>query len=209
MRLRKPAKPPRNLAAVEVPRGRSRLKGKVESEEPAEPRTRRRGGRRKAEDAAPASETPPSPADGPESKDDDKTRFMGSAEHRTTGDEPEIEPGREGSGDSFFDPFAPNDRFSEGGAAAPSDREPASNFDTFADDEDEIAAPSAESSDDIPMAETVEYSDDADVDDADDDDDDDLDLEMDEDYPSGSGRRRGRGDARSRRSRPRTSAARR
>jgi ribonuclease E len=96
-----------------APRGRGRAK-KAEGEEPAagaEPKSRRRGGRRKSGDAeeAPAGEKP---AEG--GPDDEKPpRVMPSAERRTTEEnEPDTAPGGEG-GDVFFDPFAPNDRFTE------------------------------------------------------------------------------------------------
>ena len=96
-------------------RGRSRKKPETDGEAPSEPaaeevaesRPRRRGKKKPEGEEAPASESAPeAPAADAPPTDDDKSRFMNSAERRTTGDEPEIDGGIN------FDPFAPNDRFS-------------------------------------------------------------------------------------------------
>src|SRR5262249_29871963 len=87
-------------------RGRARSKKPAESEESTEEKPKRRRSTRKKEGDEPGN-------------DDDKPRFMPSAERRTTGDEPEVE-GVEGGG-FVFDPFAPNDRFNED---VPPQREP-------------------------------------------------------------------------------------
>src|SRR5262249_3941739 len=90
-------------------RGRGR-RGKVDGEEGSEPRGRRRGGKKKT-DAT--EETAPSNAPAEKGEpNDDKPPFMNSAERRTTENEPEIEPGGAG-GEHFYDPFAPNDRFTD------------------------------------------------------------------------------------------------
>jgi ribonuclease E len=92
-------------------RGRGR-KGKAD-EEGGGPRGRRRGGRKKTEASEESATSEAAPDAAPEKTEgDDKPRFMNSAERRTTEDEPEIEAGGAGGG-QFYDPFAPNDRFTD------------------------------------------------------------------------------------------------
>jgi len=167
-------------------RGRSR-KPKSGGDEASEGRPRRRGGKRKSEaaDEAPAPEETPTP----EGNDDDKPRFMPSAERRTSGKEPEIEPGGEG-GELFFDPFAPNDRFQD---APKREREPAPApaDDATSDEVEEVPEihSASELIDENPAADAIIYTEEADELPGEDDE-----LEFDEETPGSRGRRRDRGD---------------
>jgi len=76
------------------PAGRTKGKKTAGDEGEAKPR-RKRVTKKKGEGDEPAA--------GSQEGEDDKPKYMGSAEHRTTGDEPEF----------YFDPMGPNDRFSE------------------------------------------------------------------------------------------------
>jgi ribonuclease E len=144
-------------------RGRSRSKKPAESEESAEEKPKRRRSTRKKDGDEPGN-------------DDDKPRFMPSAERRTAGDEPEVE-GTEGGG-FVFDPFAPNDRFNED---APTRREPEARVEPDRD----LPA------DEVDSAFVVEEDTLEDL-----DDDDDLLEDSEGDFPGrrgGRGRDRGRG----------------
>jgi len=108
-----------------------RVKAEGAEGETADPKakSRPRRGRGKAEE--PASEEAPANTETPP---DDKPRYMGSAERRTSGeDEPEITPFFDET--PGFDPDGPNDRFAEGAA----DQEPAEPIGRFGAEDPESA----------------------------------------------------------------------
>ena len=190
-----PADSPRRKPAA---KGRGR-RGKSETEEATETKGRRRG-KRKSETSdestpseTPASESAESDEPGPAS-DDPKPRFMNSAERRTSEDEPEIDSTPFG-GDIVFDPFAPNDRFSDSTpSTAPAREESAASDDTDADVSDDADESAATLVDENPAADAVTYTEEEDetVERAADDDDD---LEFDAEFPGSRGRgRRDRGE---------------
>lgn len=85
----------------------TRAKGKKAGDEEGDGRSKRkRGGKKKPDEATAPDESGPA-AD----EDPDKTRYMNSAEHRTSAGDDEF----------YFDPMGPNDRFSEGGSSPPPD----------------------------------------------------------------------------------------
>jgi ribonuclease E len=169
--------------------GRGRGRRKPEGEDSGDSRARRRSPKKKPDAEAPADGAPES-----DKPDDDKPRVMGSAEHRTTGEEPEIEPGHEGG--FVFDPHAPNDRFhgkpSKRPAKPVADEEMIEEAET--PDEEDVAevesdiepvdmeevGPAAELVDENPAADAAEY--------AEDEEDEDEEDDLDEDFPSGRGR---------------------
>jgi ribonuclease E len=133
------------------------------AETEAEPKARKPRGRRskaKAEEAPAEPETPEQPAeakgkpkgrrtrkkadgeaDAEGDSPDDKQKYMGGAERRTTaGDEPEVRPFFDDS--SGFDPDAPNDRFAD----VPAEAEPENGGEFAESDTEEIVeeAPEAE-----------------------------------------------------------------
>ncbi|HJZ91025.1 MAG TPA: Rne/Rng family ribonuclease [Gemmataceae bacterium] len=85
------AKPKRRRTST----GKAKLK-KTEAGDEGETKPKRKRVTKKKADAADAA-----PGGGEEGED--KPKYMGSAEHRTTGDEPEF----------YFDPMGPNDRFTD------------------------------------------------------------------------------------------------
>jgi ribonuclease E len=102
------------------------------------------------EDKKPRARKPRKKAEGePETGDDDKPRYMPSAEHRTSPpDDPELQPFFEGSDD--FDINAPNDRFGDTPAPAAEAEDP--GFELVEDDDAPENAAETVSDDELPFA---------------------------------------------------------
>jgi ribonuclease E len=99
-------------------RGRpSRKKASTETSEEPTPEAKPKKRRTRKKEAESTSEEGESPStseeNGDSSEDKDPPKYMPSAERRTTGDEPEIENNPDPDGGFVFDPFAPNDRFTD------------------------------------------------------------------------------------------------